>query len=125
MESEMRIDKWLWAVRIFKSRSMASEACKLGKVKISDQEVKASREPKTGDTITIRMGILTKTVKLLAFPKSRVAAKLVTEYMQDLTPESEYLKQKMQQETKMMFGTSGAGRPTKKLRRDIDKHTEW
>lgn len=121
----MRIDKWLWAVRVFKSRSMASEACRLGKVQISGQVVKASREPKAGDSITIRMGILTKTLKLIAFPKSRVSAKLVAEYMTDLTPESEYLKLKLQQESNAMFGTKGLGRPTKKLRRDIDKLSEW
>ena len=125
MTEQTRIDKWLWEVRLFKTRSLASEACRNGKVAINGQPVKASREAKIDDVISIRSGAITRTVKLLAFPKSRVAAKLVPEYMEDLTPAEEYQKLKDAREFNFVFRDKGEGRPTKKDRRDIEKFSEW
>ena len=122
MEQEaLRIDKWLWDVRIFKTRSLASDACKAGKIKMDGNNVKASRELKTGDIITVRLNPLHKTVKVLQFPKSRLSAKQVAEYYEDLTPQAEYDRVKLITETNMEYRDRGAGRPTKKQRRIIDK----
>ena len=125
MAEHTRIDKWLWEIRLFKTRSLASEACRNGKVTINNQPVKASREPKVDDVITISSGGIVKTIKLLAFPKNRVSAKLVPEYMEDLTPEAEYRKLKDSREFNFVYRDRGEGRPTKKERRDIDKFSEW
>jgi ribosome-associated heat shock protein Hsp15 len=125
MGEQTRIDKWLWEVRLFKTRTLASEACRTGKVTINDQPVKASREPKIDDLILIRSGGITRTLKLLAFPKSRVSAKLVPDYMSDLTPEAEYQKLKDAREFNFVYRDRGVGRPTKKERRDINKISEW
>ena len=86
----VRIDKWLWAVRVFKTRSQASDACRGGKVKIDGQNVKPSREVSEGDIIDIQSGIFRKTLKVIQPAKNRVAAKLVPELAEDLTPSSEY-----------------------------------
>lgn len=120
MEGGIRIDKWLWAVRIFKSRSLASEACRSGKVKILDQAVKPSREVKAGDVILISMAPITKTVKVIALLGGRVAAKLVADFMEDLTPEEEYQKLKRSHDIDFEFRERGAGRPTKRERREIE-----
>lgn len=117
----IRIDKWLWAVRIYKTRTLASDACKAGKVKINGQSVKPSREIKTQDEISIQMGIYTKTVKVLKLIHNRVSAQLVPQFMEDLTPESELEKLKVQQEMKTEFRPRGLGRPTKRQRRLIDR----
>lgn len=125
MTEQTRIDKWLWEVRLFKTRSLASEACRNGKVTINGQPVKASREAKINDVISIRSGAITRTVKLLTFPKSRLAAKLVPEYMEDLTPAEEYQKLKDAREVNFVYRDRGEGRPTKKDRRDMEKFSEW
>lgn len=116
-----RIDKWLWAVRLFKTRSMASNACKGGKIKLNGQAVKPAKEIKADDIITVQSGIITKTVKVIDIPKSRVGAKLVVHYLSDLTPDEEYEKLKMQQKENKGLRQKGLGRPTKKERREIDK----
>lgn len=120
MEQGIRIDKWLWAVRIFKTRSLASDACRSGKVKIVDQVVKPSREVKTGDTISISLAPMIKTIKVIAPIGNRVSAKLVPGFMEDLTPESEYQKLKRLNDTGFEFRERGAGRPTKRERREIE-----
>lgn len=125
-----RIDKWLWNVRIFKTRSMATDACKAGKVKMDSNNVKASREIKVGDIITISLNPLIKTVKVTQIPKSRLGAKLVEQHYEDLTPEEEYLRVKTIRETNMEYRKKGLGRPTKKERRSIDllknyRNGEW
>ena len=116
-----RIDKWLWDVRIFKTRSLATEACKAGKVRISGQAVKPSREVRADEIITIQLTGFTKTVKATGFPKSRVSAQLVPDYLADLTPEDEYEKLKLRRETNYEYRPKGIGRPTKKERRLIDR----
>jgi ribosome-associated heat shock protein Hsp15 len=117
----LRIDKWLWAVRIFKTRNQASAACKGGKVKMDGQNVKASREVKEGEDIHISLTSFTKHVKIKALLKNRVGAKLVPEYMEDLTPQEEYDKQKMNRELNAEYRDRGEGRPTKKERRIIER----
>jgi ribosome-associated heat shock protein Hsp15 len=117
----VRIDKWLWAVRVYKTRTQAADACKGGKVKIEGQNVKASREVKEGDIIDIQQGIIKKTLKVKATAKNRVSAKLVQELAEDLTPAEEYEKQDFQHQLNHERRDRGIGRPTKKDRREINR----
>jgi len=117
----LRIDKWLWEVRLFKSRSLATDACKAGKVKMDGSNIKASKEIKEGDVITVSLNPLFKTVKVKQFPKSRVNAKLVPDFMEDLTLPSEYDRVKLINDTNNEYRDRGIGRPTKKQRRVIDQ----
>ncbi len=116
----IRIDKWLWAARIYKTRTLAGEACKGGKVKIDDQVVKPSREIKSGETITIKLDHLTKTVQVIGLIKNRVSAKLLDDVYIDLTPVEEYERLQLMREFNYEHRERGAGRPTKKERRLID-----
>lgn len=118
---KIRIDKWLWAVRIFKTRSLATEACRNGKISISGQTIKASREVTLNDVISIRQQQMTKTIKVIALLDKRVSAKLVPQFMEDLTPASEYEKAETIKAVSFIYRPKGAGRPTKKERRDIEK----
>lgn len=120
---KVRIDKWLWAVRVFKTRSLATDACRNGKVSINGQLVKASREVKPEDEISIRQQQMTKTVKVTALLEKRVSAKLVAQFMEDLTPASEYEKVETIRAVSFVYRPKGQGRPTKKDRRDIEKFT--
>ncbi|MDP1623513.1 MAG: RNA-binding S4 domain-containing protein [Bacteroidales bacterium] len=120
MERGIRIDKWLWAVRIFKTRSLATDACRSGKVKILDQAIKPSHEVKTGELISILLTPVTKTVKVIAPLSNRVSAKLVAGFMEDLTPDSEYQKLKRSNDIDFGFRARGTGRPTKRDRREIE-----
>lgn len=120
---KVRIDKWLWAVRIFKTRSLATDACRNGKVSINGQLVKASRDVKPEDEISIRQQQMTKTVKVTALLEKRVSAKLVAQFMEDLTPASEYEKVETIRAVSFVYRPKGQGRPTKKDRRDIEKFT--
>ena len=116
---KIRIDKWLWTVRLFKTRTMATDACNAGKVKINSINCKPSREIKINDEIQVRIGQLQKTVKIIGFPKSRIAAKLVFDYYLDITPAEEYERVKLlsiQSEKR----EHGIGRPTKRDRRQIE-----
>ncbi len=117
----IRIDKWLWAVRLFKTRSQASEACKGGKVKLDGQNTKASREIKVDDIIEVQQKGILRTVKVLKIHKNRVGAKLVPDLMEDLTPSEEYEKLEMINKLNIEKRDRGAGRPTKKDRRTITK----
>jgi len=122
MDEKIRIDKFLWAVRLFKTRNAAAEACAAGKVKIRDVSVKPSREIVVGDEIALvlEMG-LRKNVKVNALTKNRLGAKLVSEYIHDLTPPEEYERIALLQKMRSEQRERGAGRPTKKERREIDK----
>ena len=120
MEQGIRIDKWLWAVRVFKTRSLASEACRSGKVKILDQVIKPSRVLKDGEVITVSIPPITKTLKVIALTGNRVSASLVPTLMEDLTPEAEYQKLKRTKESDFEFRQRGVGRPTKRERREIE-----
>lgn len=120
MES-VRIDKWLWAVRAFKTRSQAAAACKGGKVKMDGQNVKASREIKVGEEINVSLTTHTRTLRVKALLNNRVGAKLVENYIDDITPQEEYDKEKMKKELNIEYRQRGEGRPTKKERRIIER----
>jgi ribosome-associated heat shock protein Hsp15 len=121
MSEGIRIDKWLWSVRAFKTRSQATTACKSGKVKIEDSQVKPSREVKTDEIISVQINHITRTLKVIALLDKRVGAKLVPDYMEDLTPAEEYNKEKIKREINYEYRDRGLGRPTKKERRLIDR----
>jgi len=116
-----RIDKWLWAVRVFKTRTQAADACKGGKVKMDGLNVKASREVKEGDEIDIQQGIIKKSLRVKVAAKNRVSAKLVSDLAEDITPAEEYEKLDMLRQLNHEKRDRGAGRPTKRDRRDIDR----
>ena len=117
----VRIDKWLWAVRLFKTRSQATDACRGGKVKMDGHNVKPSREVTVGDEIEVQLGAIKKKVKVLQAVKNRVAAKLVPELAEDLTPPEEQEKLDMLRQLNYERREHGIGRPTKKDRREIDR----
>jgi ribosome-associated heat shock protein Hsp15 len=118
---DVRIDKWLWAVRIYKSRSLANAACSAGKVRIGGEPLKPSRSVRIGEVISAATGDITRTVKVVGLLERRVGAKLVTEYMEDLTPRSEYEKPREPDFRPLVLRPKGAGRPTKKDRRKLDE----
>ena len=120
MTEGLRIDKWLWAVRIFKTRSQATIACKAGKVKVKESNVKPSHEVRTGEIISVNLSSLLKKVKVTGLLTNRVSAKLVENYMEDLTPQEEYDKLKIKREVGFEYRQRGIGRPTKKERREIE-----
>jgi len=117
---DTRIDKWLWATRIFKTRSQAIEACKKGRIIINEVPVKASRLVKIGEEINVKNPPVVYTYKIKALLNNRVSAKLVNEYLENLTSEEELLKLKIKNDN-FFVGQKGRGRPTKKERRVIDK----
>lgn len=117
----VRLDKWLWAVRLYKSRSVASEACQEGHVTIAGLPAKASRNVQVGDTIRAKTGDLTRTVRVTALLEKRVGAKLVSQYLEDLTPPEERQKPAEKNFLPVPFRPKGSGRPTKKERRTLDK----
>jgi ribosome-associated heat shock protein Hsp15 len=125
MAEDVRIDKWLWAVRVYKTRSLATEACKNGRVKIDDQPVKASRNLKIGDVLAIHQNPLNKIVKVKAFLTNRVSAKLVVDYLEDLTPAEEYERVQMIRDLNWERRPRGLGRPTKQDRRQIDELKDY
>ena len=116
-----RIDKFLWAIRAFKTRSDATDACKGGKVKVGGVNARPSKEVKPGDVIQVKKGTVTYTYKVLQPLEHRVGAKLVPEYALNLTPEAELEKLRAPVETFFITRDRGAGRPTKKDRREIEE----
>lgn len=116
----LRIDKWLWAVRLYKTRSQATEACRSGKISIAGYVVKPSREVKIGDEIEVYKSPLQIKVKVKDLLGSRVGAKLVELYMIDLTPKEEYDKLLKINTKQFEHRERGTGRPTKKERREIE-----
>ena len=115
-----RLDKYLWAIRVFKTRSDAADACKSGKVKVNDMEAKASREVKQGDTISVRKVNVVFQFRVIAPVENRQPAKLVEEYAINITPQSELDKLNVPRETLHLVRERGTGRPTKKDRREMD-----
>src|SRR3954447_2279826 len=116
----VRIDKWLWSVRIYKTRSLATVACRGGHVTIAGQPVKPSREVKINEIIIAKTEEITRTVKVLALLDKRVGAQVVKNFAEDLTPASEYQKKKESVLEPIFFRPKGSGRPTKKDRRDLE-----
>ena len=117
---EVRIDKWLWAVRIFKTRTLAADACKESKVTIGGQTVKPSRAVKPEDLIIAKTEAVTRTVRVLKLLDKRVGADKVAEYMEDRTPASEYERKPDTLAQPVFFRPKGSGRPTKKDRRALN-----
>jgi ribosome-associated heat shock protein Hsp15 len=120
----MRIDKYLWSIRQFKTRSIATEACKKGHVKMDDKSCKPSKEVYGNELISVRKNQINYKIEVLDIPESRVGAKLVDLYRKDLTPKEEFDKTEMLKYSKDYYRKKGAGRPTKKDRRDIDDYYE-
>jgi len=117
----VRIDKYLWAVRIFKTRSLATSACQMGRILINDLAVKPSRDIKGGEIITVKKPPVTFRYKVKAPLDNRVSARLVTDYLEDVTPDSEKIKGEINRTGSTAFRKKGTGRPTKKERRVIDR----
>lgn len=126
MASEERVDKWLWAMRIFKTRTVATEACKKGRVTVgegSQSPTKPSRTVKPGDIVNVRKPPVTYTFKVLALSENRLGAKLVPEYMENLTPQSQYDLLDVVRISGFVDRRKGLGRPTKREGRDLEKFT--
>lgn len=120
----VRIDKFLWAVRLYKSRSIATDACDTGKVQVNGSPAKPSRSVRIGDVITALAGEVHKKIKVLALLDKRVGAKCVSQFLEDLTPPSEYSKPREKSFQPFAFRPKGSGRPTKKQRRSIEEFLE-
>ena len=117
----VRIDKYLWAIRVFKTRSEAAEACRTGKVFVNGAQTKSSREIKAGDSIEVRKGAIHYSYTVIEPVDKRQGAKLVDQYAENTTPQSERDKLIAPVETIFLKRERGSGRPTKKERRDIDR----
>ena len=117
----VRIDKYLWAIRVFKTRSDATDACNGNKVKIAGVNAKPSKAVKAGDVLEIRKGPALLTYKVLKVTESRMGAPLVSEFAEDLTPETERAKLHAPRETVVLSRDRGSGRPTKRDRRQLEE----
>jgi ribosome-associated heat shock protein Hsp15 len=117
--ADCRLDKWLWSVRVFKTRAEATDACRAGKVMIGAHEAKPGRDVRIGETIEAKVGLTLRTLKVRGLPRSRVGAKLLPEFMEDLTPPAEYERAKQASLEHML--ARERGRPTKKDRRDMSR----
>ena len=120
----MRIDKFLWTVRFYKTRSIATDAIKKKHVKINGQIAKASKDIFGGDVLEIKKNQITYKILVLDIPKSRVGAKLVPQYIKDQTPKEAFDNQELLKDAKNYYRKKGIGRPTKKDRREIDDFLE-
>lgn len=123
MKSEVRIDKWLWAVRLFKTRSIATEACKKGKVFIGGVSVKPSRNIKVGDVISVKRNPVLYSFEVLALTENRMGAKLVPDFMKNVTTPDQLELIELGKLAGNGSRDRGTGRPTKKDRREIESFT--
>ncbi|MDR3132521.1 MAG: RNA-binding S4 domain-containing protein [Prevotellaceae bacterium] len=117
----LRLDKYLWVIRVYKTRSEAANACKAGRVKVNGMEAKSSREVREGDVLIVRKLPVTYTYKIIQLAENRQPAKNVALYAENLTPKEEMSKLDKKNVTVCIQRDRGAGRPTKKERRKIDK----
>jgi ribosome-associated heat shock protein Hsp15 len=122
--AEIRIDKWLWAVRVFKTRSLAAEACKKGKVYVANAQVKPSRNVKVGDVVGVKFNPVMFSFKVLALAQNRMNAKLVPGFMENVTTPDQLELLELARIAAQNNRDRGTGRPTKKDRRDIDDFFE-
>lgn len=118
--NEVRIDKWMWATRIFKTRTIALEACKKNRVMVNNVAAKPSRMIKAGDTIQVRKPPITYSFKVLDLTENRIGAKLVPNYLENITPPEQYEILELQKISGFVDRARGTGRPTKKERRELD-----
>ena len=116
-----RIDKYLWSVRIYKTRTDATEACRSGRIRINEIQAKPSKEIKPGDVISVRRGNIHFTYRVIADVERRQPAKIVAQYIDNITPQEELDKLNLPKESFFISRERGTGRPTKKERRDIDE----
>ena len=124
MNNEARIDKWLWAARIFKTRSIAAAACKKGQVSMGGTQLKASRMVKSGDIINVRKAPITYSFRILQPIERRVGAKLIPEILENVTAPDQYELLEMSKISGFVGRAKGTGRPTKKERRSLDDFRE-
>ena len=120
----MRIDKFLWCTRYFKTRSLATDACKKGHVKSGGENIKPSRDVFPGDKLLVRKNQVNYELLVLDIPANRVGAKLVDLYRKDLTPPEAFENQELLRYSRDFYRKKGTGRPTKQDRRDIDSYTD-
>jgi len=120
----MRIDKYLWCTRYFKTRSIATEACKKGHIKVNGSNVKPSKDVFFGEKLTVRKNQINYELEVLDIPANRVGAKLVDLYRKDITPKEAFENQDLLKYSKDYYRKKGVGRPTKKDRRDIDTYND-
>lgn len=120
-DAAIRIDKYLWAVRLYKTRSVATDACRSGKVKMNGVALKPSHEIRIGEVYDLSIEQLHRTIKVKALLGNRVGAKLVTDFMEDLTPQEEYERIQMIRQYGFEHRDKGVGRPTKRERREIEE----
>lgn len=120
-ESGIRIDKFLWAVRLYKTRSLASEDCQKGRVLLNGQPVKSSRVVKIGDVVAVKIPPIFKSYQIIALAKNRMGAKLVPDHIKDVTPPDQIDLLEMARLASSMGRRKGLGRPTKKERRDLEE----
>jgi ribosome-associated heat shock protein Hsp15 len=116
-----RLDKWLWAVRIFKTRGLAIDACRAGSVQVGGLPAKPSRDVRGGETITVHQGLITRTLLVRSIPLRRVGPKLVAGFCDDQTPPEEFAKARKDPVQQILAREKGSGRPTKRERREIDR----
>ena len=122
-DDEIRMDKFLWAVRIFKTRTLAAEACAKGQITINNLTVKPSRHVSVGELIMVRKPPIVHSYRVLGLLHNRLSAEKVKEYIEELTPDEEFSKMEMSRLQKSGIRERGTGRPTKRDRRDIDRFT--
>ena len=120
----VRIDKWLWAVRIFKTRTIAAEACKKGRVVVDNVPVKPSRMIRIGDVVHVKKPPITFSFQVLGLSEKRMGAKLVPDFMKNVTSAKEYELMELNKLSGFIDRQRGTGRPTKKERRDLEQYTE-
>jgi len=123
-DNEARLDKWLWAARVFKTRSIAADACKNGRVMVNDVLVKPSRSVKVGDKVSVRKPPVTYSFRILKTIEQRVGAKLLPEIYENITPQDQYDLLEMNRISGFVNRARGMGRPTKKDRRQMDAFVE-
>ena len=116
-----RLDKWLWAVRVFKTRGLATDACRAGSVQVNRLPAKPSRDVRVGEVIQVQLGLITRTLAVRAIPLRRIGPKLVVDFCDDQTPPEEFAKVRVQPVQQFLARAKGSGRPTKRERREIDR----
>lgn len=122
--SEVRVDKWLWAMRVFKTRTISTEACKKGRVMMGGVAVKPSRTVKPGDVIEVKKPPITYTFRVKEVTQNRLGAKLVENYLENITPKSQYDILEMARISGFVDRRKGLGRPTKRDQRDLSRFKE-
>lgn len=122
---DTRLDKWLWSVRVFKTRAEATAQCRNGRVQVNGLDAKPGRDIHVGETVTARVGLVARVLKVVGIPRSRVGAKQLPEFLADLTPPAEYERAKQANLEHLLARERGRGRPTKKDRREMGRLFEF